>query len=176
MVISQYLLASELVKPCTCCILMGKKNVSAPRACSGLVALATTCTSRDTDPWKKTLLHSSLTRYSSVSVLLTSSRSNYSQAWRHHCSLNVCFWKLQRAHYFEMEIERRRSGFDDCHFPRRCCLIIVQKSSDSNVSWAIKNKLFLCSLNMTPDHIFVFISKYLGKNTNLNSLHKPVMI
>ena len=46
-VIPRYSSASELMKPCTCCILMRKKNVSAVGASSGLVALARTYMSHD---------------------------------------------------------------------------------------------------------------------------------
>ena len=49
--------ASELVKPCTCHILM-RKNVLALGAGSGLIALARTCLSHDAAPQEEMLHHS----------------------------------------------------------------------------------------------------------------------
>ena len=56
----QYWSVSELIKPYTHGILMGKKNVSTLGACSGLFALARTCMSHNTTPQEKMLHRSAL--------------------------------------------------------------------------------------------------------------------
>ena len=58
--LNKYSHTSELLKPCTRCILM-RKNVSSLSTCSGRLTPATACVSHEAMPQDKTLLCSVLT-------------------------------------------------------------------------------------------------------------------